>query len=107
MDPVYRYLTGIMAPTPPHVFEQPAPAFDVNAVETPAYVVDRGLLKKNLEKLAQVQKDSGAKILLALKGFSMFSTFDLVREYLHHKVRDKPMDNVIDRGYGVATGLRD
>lgn len=72
-----------MAPTPPHVFEQPAPAFDVGTVETPAYVVDRGLLKKNLEKLAQVQRDSGAKILLALKGFSMFSTFDLVREYLH------------------------
>ncbi len=72
-----------MAPTPPHVFEQPAPAFDVASVETPAYVVDRGLLKKNLEKLASVQRDSGAKILLALKGFSMFSTFDLVREYLH------------------------
>lgn len=72
-----------MAPTPPHVFEQPAPAFDVASVETPAYVVDRGLLKKNLEKLAMVQRESGAKILLALKGFSMFSTFDLVREYLH------------------------
>jgi carboxynorspermidine decarboxylase len=72
-----------MAPTPPHVYEQPAPAFDVNAVETPAYVVDRGLLKKNLEKLSRVQQESGAKILLALKGFSMFSTFDLVREYLH------------------------
>ncbi len=72
-----------MAPTPSHVFEQPAPAFDVASVETPAYVVDRGLLKKNLEKLAQVQRDSGAKILLALKGFSMFSTFDLVREYLY------------------------
>jgi carboxynorspermidine decarboxylase len=72
-----------MAPTPPHVFEQPAPAFDVESVETPAYVVDRGLLKKNLEKLALVQRESGAKILLALKGFSMFATFDLVREYLH------------------------
>jgi len=72
-----------MAPTPPHVFEQPAPAFDVSAVETPAYVVDLGLLKRNLEKLAEVQRLSGARILLALKGFSMFSTFDLVREYLH------------------------
>jgi carboxynorspermidine decarboxylase len=72
-----------MAPTPPHVFEQPAPAFDVASVETPAYVVDRGLLKKNLEKLAMVQRESGAKILLAMKGFSMFATFDLVREYLH------------------------
>lgn len=72
-----------MAPTPPHVFEQPAPAFEVESVETPAYVVDRGLLKKNLEKLALVQRESGARILLALKGFSMFATFDLVREYLH------------------------
>ncbi|TDU80836.1 carboxynorspermidine decarboxylase [Prosthecobacter fusiformis] len=72
-----------MAPTPPHVFEQPAPAFDVSAVETPAYVVDLGLLKRNLEKLADVQQRSGARILLALKGFSMFSTFPLVRQYLH------------------------
>ena len=72
-----------MVPTPPHVFEQPAPAFDVESVETPAYVVDRGLLKRNLEKLALVQRESGARILLALKGFSMFATFDLVREYLH------------------------
>ncbi len=72
-----------MAPTPPHVFEQPAPAFDVSLVETPAYVVDLGLLKRNLEKLADVQQRSGARILLALKGFSMFSTFDLVRQYLH------------------------
>jgi carboxynorspermidine decarboxylase len=72
-----------MAPTPPHVFEQPAPAFDVSSVETPAYVVDLGLLKRNLEKLADVQQRSGARILLALKGFSMFSTFDLVRQYLH------------------------
>jgi len=78
-----RYPPARMAPTPPHVFEQPAPAFDVESVETPAYVVDRGLLKKNLEKLALVQRESGAKILLALKGFSMFATFDLVREYLH------------------------
>jgi len=78
-----RYPPARMAPTPPHVFEQPAPTFDVESVETPAYVVDRGLLKKNLEKLALVQRESGAKILLALKGFSMFSTFDLVREYLH------------------------
>lgn len=72
-----------MAPTPPHVFEQPAPAFDLAAVATPAYVVDLGLLRRNLEKLARVQEASGARILLALKGFSMFSTFPLIREYLH------------------------
>ncbi|MDZ4288744.1 MAG: carboxynorspermidine decarboxylase [Prosthecobacter sp.] len=71
-----------MAPTPPHVFEQPPPAFEISTVETPAYVVDAGLLKLNLEKLAYVQREADCKILLALKGFSMFSTFGLVRQYL-------------------------
>ncbi len=68
--------------TPPHVFDQPAPAFDIHSIETPAFVVDLGLLRKNLERLALVQHEAGVKVLLALKGFSMFSTFDLVREYL-------------------------
>ena len=67
---------------PPHVLDQPAPRFDLDRVETPAYVVDLGLLKNNLEKLARVQSESGAKILLAQKGFSMWSTYPLVRQYL-------------------------
>lgn len=68
--------------TPPHVYEQPFPAFDINTIETPAYVVDTSLLRKNMEKLASVQRESGAKVLLALKGFSMFSVFPIMREYL-------------------------
>lgn len=68
--------------TPSHVFEQPAPAFDVGAIESPAYVVDLSLLKRNMEKLNSVQTESGAKVLLALKGFSMFSVFPHMRDYL-------------------------
>lgn len=70
------------AQIPPHVFDQPAPRFDLDRVETPAYVVDLGLLKQNLEKLDRVQREADVKVLLALKGFSMFSTFPLVRQYL-------------------------
>jgi len=68
--------------TPSHVYEQPAPAFDINAIETPAYVVDVALLRQNMGKLARVQSESGARVLLALKGFSMFSVFPIMREYL-------------------------
>lgn len=68
--------------TPAHVLDQPPPRFDLAAVATPAFVVDLGLLEDNLKKLALVQKESGAKVLLALKGFSMFATFPLVRRYL-------------------------
>ncbi len=52
-------------------------------IDTPAYVCDLELLKNNLEILKDVQDRSGAKIILALKGFAMWSTFDLVNQYLH------------------------
>lgn len=55
---------------------------DFNNVQTPCYIVDEGLLRKNLEKLKYVQDKTGAKILLATKAFSMFSTFGIVGEYL-------------------------
>jgi carboxynorspermidine decarboxylase len=58
-------------------------SFDPTRIATPAFVVDLGLLRQNLEKLALVQEQSGCRILLALKGFAMFSTFPLVRQYLH------------------------
>lgn len=57
-------------------------AFNPDRITTPSYVVDLSLLRKNLEKLAYVQRESGCNVLLALKGFAMFSTFPLVREYL-------------------------
>lgn len=55
---------------------------DWNALPSPCYVVDEGLLRQNLEILNGVQRRTGCKILLALKGFSMFSTFPLVGQYL-------------------------
>jgi len=56
--------------------------FNPLEVETPAYVIDLGLLRKNLALLASVQRQAECKILLALKGFAAFSTFPLVREAL-------------------------
>ncbi|MBD3266857.1 carboxynorspermidine decarboxylase [bacterium] len=51
-------------------------------LRTPCYVIDLGLLKHNLAILADVQKRSGCKILLALKGYAAWSTFPLARQYL-------------------------
>jgi carboxynorspermidine decarboxylase len=56
--------------------------FDVNSVPTPCYVVDEAAVERNLEILRSVQKEAGCKILLALKGFAMFSLFPLIRRYL-------------------------
>ncbi len=60
----------------------PPPDIDVSRIETPAYVVDLGRLRANLAILGDVQARSGCKILLALKGFAMWSVFPVVGEYL-------------------------
>lgn len=51
-------------------------------MKTPSFVIDEGLLEKNLEILQSVKKRTGAKILLALKAYSAFSTFPLIKKYL-------------------------
>ena len=52
------------------------------AIPSPCYVCDEALLERNLKLMKRVQDESGADIILALKGFSMWSTFPLVRDYL-------------------------
>lgn len=54
----------------------------LNALRTPSYVVDRAKLVKNLELLRYVQEQTGCKILLAQKCFSMFRLYPLMGEYL-------------------------
>lgn len=51
-------------------------------IETPYYIVSEELLEKNLKKLAYVIKQTGCKILLAQKAFSMFSMYPMIAEYL-------------------------
>lgn len=55
---------------------------NVAALPSPCFVVDEVALKRNLAVLDQVQRRSGAKILLALKGFAMFSLFPIIRPLL-------------------------
>jgi carboxynorspermidine decarboxylase len=55
---------------------------NIEGLPTPAYLVDERLLVRNLEILKSVQDRTGCKILLALKGFSMFSVFPLISKYL-------------------------
>ncbi|WP_101911401.1 carboxynorspermidine decarboxylase [Marasmitruncus massiliensis] len=57
--------------------------FDLNAVETPYYIVDETLLIKNLEILKKVIDQTGCHILLAQKAFSMYSLYPLIGNYLN------------------------
>ena len=53
-----------------------------NDLPTPCYLVDRGLIEKNLEILQGVMERTGAKILLAQKAFSMYELYPLIGSVL-------------------------
>ncbi|MFT6715567.1 MAG: carboxynorspermidine decarboxylase [Saprospiraceae bacterium] len=59
--------------------------FFLDATKTapnPCYILDERKFIQNMETLSAVQKLSGAKILCAFKGFSMWSTFPIMKKHL-------------------------
>jgi carboxyaminopropylagmatine decarboxylase len=64
---------------------------------SPAYVVDLGRLRHNLAILDRVQKRSGARILMALKAFAMWSVFPIIRETLHGVCASSPWEARLGR----------
>lgn len=54
----------------------------VKDIQTPAYVIDEAVLETNLQILKKVKDETGCKILLALKAFSLRASFPLISSYL-------------------------
>ncbi|WP_045860241.1 carboxynorspermidine decarboxylase [Teredinibacter purpureus] len=71
-----------MSPLSPAKNEPSFGSFDPSRVPSPCYVVDEAKIEANLKIIDYVQAASGAKILLALKAFSMFSLAPLLMRYL-------------------------
>jgi carboxynorspermidine decarboxylase len=55
---------------------------DYAQIPSPCYVLQAEKLIKNLELIDSVQRRAGITVILALKGFAMFSAFPLVKQYL-------------------------
>jgi carboxynorspermidine decarboxylase len=55
---------------------------DYNKIPSPCFVLDEKALLRNLELMQRVRKESGVQIIVAFKGFAMWSSFNLVRDYL-------------------------
>lgn len=51
-------------------------------IPSPCYVIDEERFRKNLSLIKQVSERSGAEIILAFKGFAMWSVFPIVKEYI-------------------------
>ncbi|MBU2979473.1 carboxynorspermidine decarboxylase [Alteromonas sp. C1M14] len=52
-------------------------------IPSPCYVLEEDKLIHNLMLMKRVQDESGVRIILALKGFSMWSSFNIIKPYLH------------------------
>jgi carboxynorspermidine decarboxylase len=71
-------------PTPPLTRERLASLRSIpfEQAPSPSYIVHLDRLEENCQLLESVASRSGAKILLALKGFACHSTFPLIQRYL-------------------------
>ncbi|HEY5653386.1 MAG TPA: carboxynorspermidine decarboxylase [Pontiella sp.] len=66
-------------------------------MNTPAFIVDEALIRRNCEILASVKERTGCKVLLALKGFAMWPMFSLIREYLDGVCASSPWEARLGR----------
>ncbi len=55
---------------------------DINQIETPCYVLEEKLLRRNLSLIKSVKERSGVNIILAFKAFALWKAFPIVREYI-------------------------
>lgn len=72
-------------------------ALDLKQLPSPCFVVSTDKLRENLAILKEVGDASGAKVLLALKAFSMFSVASLVDEYLAGTCASEPYEARLGR----------
>ena len=55
---------------------------DLKKIPAPCFVLEEALLRRNLQLIDGVQKAAGVTVILAFKGFAMWSAFPIVREFL-------------------------
>lgn len=58
-------------------------AIDYSKIPSPCYVLDEALLRRNLNLIKKVADGAGVEIILAFKGFAMWSVFPVVKEYIN------------------------
>jgi len=57
-------------------------SIDFTTLPSPCFVLEERLLRQNLQLIKSVMDEAECQIILALKGFSMYSAFPIVKEYL-------------------------
>lgn len=61
-------------------------------MNTPYYLLEEELLRRNLSLISRVAEESGAEIILAFKAFALWKTFPVFREYISHTTASSPYE---------------
>lgn len=61
-------------------------------VQSPCYVMEEDLLRRNLALIHRVAEESGAEIILAFKAFALWKTFPIFRSYIQHTTASSPYE---------------
>lgn len=55
---------------------------EIHKIPSPCFVMEEGLLRKNLSLIKSVKDRAGVNIILAFKAFAMWKSFPIIREYI-------------------------
>lgn len=61
-------------------------------IQTPCYVIEEALLRRNLTLIRDVARRSGAEIILAFKAFALWRTFPILNEYIRATTASSPYE---------------
>ncbi len=75
----------------------PITDLDWSIVPSPCFVVDTRLLERNARILGRVRAEAGCKVLLALKGFAMWSAFGVFKPHLDGCTASGPIEAQLAR----------
>lgn len=64
-----------------------------------AFIIQTDLLEENCQLLHSIQEATGAKVLLAQKGFACYSTYPLIKKYLHGTTSSGLHEALLARDY--------
>lgn len=64
----------------------------MNQLKTPYFLIEEDRLIENLEKAKRLKELSGVKLVLALKCFSTWGVFDIIKPYLDGTTSSGPFE---------------
>ena len=65
---------------------------DLTKIQSPAYVLDETLLRKNLSLIRSVKDRAEVEIILAFKAFALWKAFPIIKEYIAHSTASSPWE---------------